>query len=130
MIYGIINSMTGKAKITQAGHPSPIIARKNGDISLIGSGGFPVGIFPDATYEEHEFYIEKGDRFIMFSDGITECPDDKKEAFSSERLLEVIKNTDNCSLHDLITDLEKKLSEWNGGKEFDDDISLLAFERK
>lgn len=130
MIYGIVNARTGEVKITQAGHPSPIHFKKNGFASYIGSGGFPVGILPDVTFEEHDFYLEHGDRFIMFSDGITECFNDKKEMFSSERLLHTISNTSGSHLHNLVTDIEKTLCEWNGGKEFDDDISLLAFERK
>ena len=130
MIYGIVNARTGQVKITQAGHPSPILIKRDGATSFIGSGGFPVGIFPEATFEEHEFHLESGDRFIMFSDGITECLDEKKQTFSTERLLNIINRTNGFPLHDLIIDLEKSLCDWNGGKEFYDDISLLAFEMK
>ncbi|NLD35725.1 MAG: response regulator [Desulfatiglans sp.] len=130
MVYGVINARTGQVNITQAGHPSPIKIEKNGSASFIGSGGFPVGIFPEATYEEHEFYLESGDRFILYSDGIIECPNDKGIAFSTERFTEIIKNNKGLSLHSLITDVEKYLKEWKGGGDFDDDISLLAFEMK
>ncbi len=130
MVYGIINARTGQVNITQAGHPSPIRIEKNGSTSFIGSGGFPVGIFPEATYEEHEFYLESGDRFILYSDGIIECPNEKGIAFSTERFVEIIKSNNELPLHSLIADIEKNLKEWKGGGEFDDDISLLAFEMK
>ena len=130
MIYGIINVKTGHIKITQAGHPSPILFKKNGLASFIGSGGFPVGIFPDATYEEYEFNIESGDRFILFSDGLIECPDKNGETFSTERLIDIIKRNNRYPLHNLVTDIKKSLCDWNGVKGFFDDISLLAFERK
>jgi len=130
MIYGVINARTGQVNITQAGHPSPIKVEKNGLTSFIGSGGFPVGIFPDATYEEHEFYLESGDRFILYSDGIIECQNNKGITFSTERFTEIIKNNKGLPLHNLITDVEKSLKEWKRGGEFDDDISLLAFEMK
>ena len=130
MIYGIINARTGKVKITQAGHPSPIHVMKNGHVSFIGSGGFPVGIFPEATYEEHELTLESGDRFILYSDGIIECPDKKGNIFTTEHFMEIIRRNSSSPLHNLIIDIEKSLSEWNGWKEFDDDISLLAFEMK
>jgi phosphoserine phosphatase RsbU/P len=129
MVYGIINARTGQVNITQAGHPSPIRIEKNGSTSFIGSGGFPVGIFPDATYEEHEFYLESGDRFILYSDGIIECPNEKGINFSTERFVDIIKNN-KLPLHSLIADIEQKLKEWKGGGEFEDDISLLAFEMK
>lgn len=87
-----------------------------------------MGIFPDATYEEHEFNLETGDRFILYSDGIIECPDKKGRRFSAERLMKIIKKNSVFPLHNFIADLEKSICEWNGSKEFDDDISLLAFE--
>jgi phosphoserine phosphatase RsbU/P len=130
MVYGIINARTGQVNITQAGHPSPIRIEKNGSTSFIGSGGFPVGIFPEVTYEEHEFYLESGDRFILYSDGIIECPNEKGIVFSTDRFVDIIKNNNGSSLHNLIIDIEKNLKEWKGRGEFDDDISLLAFEMK
>ncbi len=130
MIYGIINARTGEAKITQAGHPCPIKADRNGSAMLIGSGGFPVGIFEDAVYEEYEFKLKSGERFIMFSDGVIECQGQDNKMFSTERLLDIVKRNNSMTLHDLIIDIENSLSDWNGGREFDDDISVLAFEMK
>lgn len=130
MVYGIINARTGKVKITQAGHPSPIIIRKDGTVSFVGSGGFPVGILPEATYEENEFVLESGDRFVLFSDGILECPDQNENRFSTDRLQDIITRNSESTLHHLIVDVEKSLCQWNGGKDFNDDISLLAFERQ
>jgi sigma-B regulation protein RsbU (phosphoserine phosphatase) len=130
MVYGVINARTGQVNITQAGHPSPIKIEKDGTASFIGSGGFPVGIFSDATYEEHECYLESGDRFILYSDGIIECRNNKGITFSTERFIEIIKKNKGQSLHNLITDVEKNLKDWKGGGVFDDDLSLLAFEMK
>lgn len=130
MLYGIINANTGQIKFTQAGHPSPIIVKTDGTASLIGSGGFPVGIFPEASYDQHEINLKSGDRFILYSDGITECPNDKNERFSTDRLVDIVRKNQKLPLHNVISDVKECLGVWNGGKEFDDDISLLAFEMK
>jgi len=52
MIYGIMDTRNGRITFVQAGHPSPIHMRKGGKPVQVGSGGFPVGLNPRATYEE------------------------------------------------------------------------------
>ncbi|MHC9543920.1 MAG: PP2C family protein-serine/threonine phosphatase [Vulcanimicrobiota bacterium] len=81
MIYGLIDVRKGKITLTQAGHLSLIYVRKDGTASLIGTGGFPVGMLSDAEYEEHEIDIQKGDRIFIYSDGITECINSEKAVF-------------------------------------------------
>ncbi|MEE9253289.1 MAG: PP2C family protein-serine/threonine phosphatase [Thermodesulfobacteriota bacterium] len=125
----MIDALNGKAKIAQAGHPSPICNKFTGEIHIIGRGGFPIGMFPDAEYEEIELSFDKGDRLVLYSDGITECLNDAGESFTDRRLIEIIRNLQNQPLEQLINDIEHKLSMWNGGLAFKDDISLLAIEK-
>jgi sigma-B regulation protein RsbU (phosphoserine phosphatase) len=128
MIYGIIDAATGQLKLTQAGHPPPIQIKNDGNISLIGTGGYPVAVFPEAEYEEHELCLSKGDRLILYSDGVTECENNMNERFSTERLIELTSINRDKPLKELINNIHNSISDWNGSDEFEDDISLLAIE--
>lgn len=128
MIYGIINTLNGRTKITQAGHPSPIHLKWKGSTSFIGDGGYPVGMLPDVDYEEHEVQMNKGDRLILYSDGITECTNDDKEPFALERLRELLERGKDLSLQELLPRIEQNLRQWKGDDKFEDDITLLAME--
>ena len=86
MIYGVINGRTGKTKLIQAGHPSPIYLPNKTNASLIGSGGLPMGIMPEVHYEELEIDLQQKDKLIIYSDGITECTNQQMEQFSENRL--------------------------------------------
>lgn len=129
IVYGIINIQSAAGVLTQAGHPSPIHQGCDGSVRLIGDGGFPVGMIPDAEYEEHGFALAPGERLFLYSDGITECRGKGDALFGVTRLLDLIQHGYRLPLRDLMTRIERELAEFRGGSHFDDDISLLVVER-
>ena len=128
MIYGITNTVNGQTKITQAGHPSPIHLKRDGSTSFIGDGGYPVGMLPYVDYDEHNVQLNKGDRLILYSDGITECTNDEKEPFALERLMELLECGKDLSLQELLARIKQNLQQWKGDDKFEDDVTLLAME--
>lgn len=128
MVYGIIDTRDGRTIMTQAGHPPPIFLQKGANATLIGTGGHPVGILPDLDYGEDEVHLNKGDRLILYSDGLTECTNNEKEQFSVERLMKLLEKEQGLPLGELMGTIEQSLRLWKGNDEFKDDISLLAME--
>ncbi len=129
MIYGIINTRNGSLRITQAGHPSPILVQREAKAKFIGTGGFPVGMIADADYEEQEINSKSGDRFFIYSDGVTECTNNKYEPFSEEQLVEVLEEWKHLPLKKVLSRLEQRLNTWKGGSDYEDDVSLLVIEK-
>lgn len=126
MIYGVINTLDGHTTITQAGHPPPVYIMKGSNAVLVGSGGYPVGMFPDLDYEEEEVVLKQGDRLFIYSDGITECTNRNKEQFSVERLMNFVTEEPEMPLNGLMKKMEQSLRQWKGDDEFEDDVTLLA----
>jgi phosphoserine phosphatase RsbU/P len=58
--------------VVNAGLP-PIVAQRAGKclVAVVGSG-FPIGMFPESSYDIVTFEVERGDLLIMVSDGLTE----------------------------------------------------------
>jgi sigma-B regulation protein RsbU (phosphoserine phosphatase) len=128
MVYGVIDTQNRKIRMSQAGHPSPIFLRHGDSISLIGTGGFPVGMLPGIKYEEEEFDFRQGDRLFVYSDGITECMNESKQQFSVKRLTRLLEECQELPLQALMRRLEDCLRSWKGNDKFEDDITLLAME--
>lgn len=129
MILGEIDPRSQRASIIQAGHPSPLLIRVDGNVETLGDGGFPVGMIAAATYERLEFEFEPGDRLLIYSDGLTEAEDAKGEAFSERRLRElVIENAGNPTSV-LLETLDGAVRNWRGSETLDDDLSVLMLER-
>ena len=132
MIYGVLNTRTGIGTLCQAGHPYPMICRSDGSVQRLGAGGFPIGLMPDATYEQVEFQLHPGDRLLLYSDGITECINPDKEAFGEERLAECLRDCQSSSLQKTVEQVKSRLAGWHGPEQtsfnLNDDASMLAIE--
>ncbi|MBW4706736.1 SpoIIE family protein phosphatase [Roseobacter sp. YSTF-M11] len=123
-----IDMQTGKVVIGQAGHPHPVIQRRCGKLEQEGTGGFPVGLMSGISFSQFEMHLDPGDRLIILSDGVTECPDAKGEMLEEaglERLLDGLRDITGPAFFE---SLVWSLTEFAGGTEFPDDVSGLLFE--
>jgi sigma-B regulation protein RsbU (phosphoserine phosphatase) len=130
IIYGIIDSQNHKIRLSQAGHPSPIVLKSCARSALIGTSGFPVGMLPGMEYEEQEIDFSPGDRLFLYSDGVTECANKNSEQFSAERLIRLVEEWREAPLNEVMTRLEHNLRRWRGVDSFEDDVTILAMEQQ
>jgi sigma-B regulation protein RsbU (phosphoserine phosphatase) len=130
IIYGLINSHTRELTLTQAGHPSPILIQHGKELTVLGDGGPPVGLWPHSEYETIHATFRPGDRLMLYSDGVIECANQRGDLFGEERLLKYLSTTRTEPLPQMLAGLELEMERWRGQIEFDDDVSLLALEFK
>ena len=128
MLYGVLDTRSSILQMAQAGHPGPILIRKEGDLETLGSGGMPVGIMRDIEFDSFETYVRPGDRLLLYSDGVTECTNMQDEAFGEIRLLSYLKQRTVETIDELLEGLLRAIRTWRGSTEFGDDVSLLAIE--
>ncbi|MCG8607807.1 SpoIIE family protein phosphatase [bacterium] len=129
MIYGVIDTGQEIMRIAQAGHPSPLLLKRDGEVASIGQGGMPVGMLPDIYFDEYEFEFKTGDRLLAYSDGITECPNPEGEQFSEARLLHCVETHKDRTLGELLAGIKNSLHDWTKNQAFADDVSVLALEK-
>ncbi|ATE98806.1 putative response regulator [Phaeobacter gallaeciensis] len=130
MAYCIVDLRSGVLKMVQAGHPHPLLIRKDGSTEFIGKGGVPVGLVPDITYSQEDVVMEKGDRLLLYSDGFTEARLENGEMLEAEGLVELIgkcnaEQTGQEFLDDLYWNLTQVMSSQYG---LEDDVSATLFE--
>jgi phosphoserine phosphatase RsbU/P len=128
MVYGVLDKDSGCLRLAQAGHPAPILVRKDKPPETLGDGGFPLGMLPNRTFDALEYQVEKGDRLFLCSDGILECNNFAGEEFGQKRLMKVLYEHRQSPLDTLLSSLQSTLHQWAGSAEFADDATLLALE--
>jgi len=128
LLLAIVDLNTGQTQITQAGHPHPVILRADGAIEHVGTGGFPVGLLPTAEYDQFEITLDAGDRLLILSDGVTECPDPDGALLGEEGLETLLATVKDMQGNALLEGLVWGLAEYAGVQDFPDDVSANLFE--
>ncbi len=128
MIYGILDKHSAEFRYVAAGHLGPIHfsrgARRIGE-----TGGIPIGLLPDASYEEYSLALSRGDRLYLCTDGIIEAENAAEEAFGVERLLETLDGCLDSTLGGSLSSVMNRVEKWSAPAAAADDASMLAIER-
>ena len=130
LILAVVDLATGRVMLSQAGHPHPAVQRANGEIKIEGPGGLPVGLIPGATFSEFEITLKPGDRLLLLSDGVSECPSEEGTLLDEPGVARIMSNLTEVQGTAFFEALMWRLSEFAGGKPFPDDISGALFEYK
>lgn len=87
LFYGILDPKTKRLQFSSAGHEPAVLFRKTTGVSelLHGAQGVPLGMF-EAEYESEEILLEEGDSLLLYTDGVKELRNKKREEFGAQRL--------------------------------------------
>ncbi|PID86391.1 hypothetical protein CSB08_00195 [Candidatus Gracilibacteria bacterium] len=124
-----------KIKIAGMGHEPLIIFRdKTKTIERLTPGGLAAGIrlmINENSVKEKEIILKNGDIIFTYSDGITECRNEKGEMYNLEKLEDIILKVapiykDPKKIYEqIIADLKI----FQGGTSFSDDASIIILRR-
>jgi phosphoserine phosphatase RsbU/P len=128
LLLADVDLVTGRVVMVQAGHPHPLVQRKDGQQEVLGKGGLPVGLIQDAAFEEFECTLTAGDRLLILSDGVVECPDPQNAELGPEGVEAMLDRLRNLSGTALLEAIIWHLTDHAGGQDFPDDISAILLE--
>ncbi len=130
LLVGVIEEATDSLLICQAGFPSPVLVRPGGTVFEVGEGGPPVALVPHAEFECLTVDFAKGDRLIVYSDGVVEASNPAGEPFGGERLATLGVSQQENGPAALLASLTGALRDWAGDGRFDDDVSVIVIDRE
>ena len=126
--FGILNLTSGELKYTNAGHTNPVLV-KDGKVSLLkGKPGLVLGALTEAKYKESAVTLVKGDKLILYTDGVTEAHNKDNELFTEQRLIQFTKDSIKENAKDYIHNLREEIKKFADGIEQFDDITMLVCE--
>jgi sigma-B regulation protein RsbU (phosphoserine phosphatase) len=125
-----LNTITGEIEAVNAGHNPPLIARKDQTITKITAGGIPVGMGDfGLPYKKQDLKIERGESFLMFTDGITEAMDVDEEMYDDDRLETFLLKNRSKPATEFIEELIGDVGKFVGKAPQSDDITALYLRR-
>jgi len=91
--YVWIDTENRNALYSAAGHPPLLCWRnKRGEMQRIESNGLLFGVEPDSEYPVCSVPLEPSDRFLLYTDGVTETENAAGEEFGDQQLERVVGN--------------------------------------
>jgi phosphoserine phosphatase RsbU/P len=128
----ILDSATHVATFVNAGHPSPLLIRKNAAAPVETTSrdviGLPLGIIEGSVFESCQLQLDPGDCIVMFSDGVTEAMDKQNHQID----LKAVNTAVQEGLHApkaLGERIAKIVKQHAAGRSQHDDITIVCFGR-
>jgi sigma-B regulation protein RsbU (phosphoserine phosphatase) len=89
LLFAMWNDDSRTLQVANSGAVQPIVCRASG-AETVRAEGFPLGLFPNAAYDEINVTTEPGDVILLFSDGILDAENALGEMYGQERLTELL----------------------------------------
>jgi len=124
MFFGILDD-AGRLEFINAGHPSPILIRKDTVEEAFTEGSFPVGLVPEAEFTTTALQLQPNDTMVLFSDGVTEAMDPEEELYGVPRLRGVLQGKPDMQLDEIQKAILESVENFARGARQADDLTLL-----
>lgn len=124
--YCLLNTQTLNLLYCRAGHPYPILIKKNRPPQQLQTTGSLLGVFDNAHFEQASIQLEPGDKLLLYSDGaepfIGAIENDRPFEFTSQFL-----HIANLPASQLTSEFESVVWQ-NKDSSVPDDITLIVLE--
>ncbi len=132
-IYMILKIKERRLLVASAGHNPMVVYRKaKGKYDLVNPNGIALGfdkgpIF-ERTIKEEEIQLEKGDRTVIYTDGITESMNSSNEEFGDKTFYELIVKNSEQNSSKFINAIISAVRQHQGDAEQHDDITVSTLQ--
>lgn len=127
--FAVYDPQTSRIAWARCGHNPPLLKTPGeGVIELDKTGVPPLGILPGLEPEEESITIRPGQTLILYTDGITESFNERREMFGVKGILESVESCDGqpeCVVDSIYGALYKHTNSMDR----DDDQTLVALRR-
>jgi sigma-B regulation protein RsbU (phosphoserine phosphatase) len=138
VLFAVIDIAANSVTFARAGHELPLFARRDPDTGnylthLVRSEGMPVGLVPDelfsAAIEDKIEHFDPGDTLVLFTDGVTEAPNEEEKEYSSARLGDVVRALHMRSAREINDGILESVRRFSGDAGQRDDLTLVTVKR-
>ena len=118
----------GKVELCNAGHPPPLLVRRD-RIESVAASGLPLGLFCTAQFVSCTVHLEPRDVLLLYTDGLTDALDLSGEMFGDDRLHAFARRYAGVEAATIVATCARELSVFRRGRVLTDDVTVLALRR-
>lgn len=130
MSLAAIDSATRRVEVLRAGHLPMLHVSASGEARFVESKGMGLGLTPSTLFRQKltasTVRMHPGDVAVLYSDGVTEAMNPRREEFGEERFASVVaagRASTAIEIRDLVME---EIHRFQAGAEVHDDITVLV----
>jgi serine phosphatase RsbU (regulator of sigma subunit) len=128
VFYGVLDPASGRLCYSNAGHNPPLLASPTAGAPLqkLIRTGIPLGIQEDHPWSEQEIQLQAGQLLVLYTDGVTDAQNEKRQFFGSDRLETLLTAHPGLTAAEFQALLLQQVADFTGTGSPFDDITLLV----
>lgn len=138
LLYAVIDTEREEVTLARAGHELPLLSHRDPltgvtRADFISSEGMPLGLVPDALFSEaiadRTVGFRRGDMLVLYTDGLTEAPNEHDKEFSGARLADAVHALHGCAAREVNDGILESVRRFAGRTAQRDDFTLVTVRR-
>ncbi len=128
--YGILDSQNGYFVYSNAGHCPAILQTAPHQRQWLKHTGIPLGVLPDATWQQEQLILEPGDLLVLYTDGVIDTENTSLAPYGRDRLWQQIGCAYGRSASAICQAVLQDITQFAGDQPPLDDLILLMISRQ
>lgn len=129
LLYCVWEPKTRRLRLANSGMPLPVLVRGR-RAHAIHAEGVPLGLLDHVEYDEVAAMMEPGDVLAIFSDGLLEAADSRREEFGGRRLEKVLRDNAHKNPPAIIDKVFDEIGKFEQGRPQRDDQTLMVIKAR
>jgi sigma-B regulation protein RsbU (phosphoserine phosphatase) len=125
MLFALWSDENQTLQVANSGAVQPVFCR-SGQSVTVKAEGFPLGMFPDVTYEELSVATQPGDAIVFVSDGILDAENEKEEMYGQDRLSGLLCASRDLPAVEIADAILADVARFQGSKDRFDDETIIV----
>ncbi len=127
VFYGVVDTRTRELIYVRAGHEEPFLLHAGNLQRLSGKGGF-LGFMENqqVSLQEETRALARGDRLVLFTDGLVDALSPNEEPFGIERFQQLLESSAGLGPNEMTDKIFETLNAYRGETEQFDDMAMLV----
>ena len=124
---GVLDVGTGEFVYVNAGHNPPLV-RRNGTVDFLPTAQSPMlGVMEGLHFPVERLTLSPGDMLFLYTDGVTEAMNEKREIFTGERLHAALSaQPTEKTAEEILAAVRGAVDAHANGAEPSDDVTMLG----
>lgn len=133
-VYVFLDERNRICRYSAAGHPPPLLWRRSTqELHKLNEPGLLLGVRSNEAYTQTDFTLMRGDRLLLYTDGLLEAENSAGQAYGDVALEKFIEDRQDLTAEPFVEQLLREVLDWSsesGQPGQLDDITLVVVDVK